>query len=1141
MYAVSMAVRAYNESSYKLEVRDLPDGFLFISSFKANYSFSTNHEYQLIVISRAFFEPEKLLNKFTRLTIFDDSNNKYAHGIISRVGISRSDLRASDYSYEIILSSQLQPLTQNKHDWVYSNRTVVEIVSDVLQRAGWVKSQFKFKLRASYEPIDFVMQYHETDLEFIERLISRYGIFYRFDYTKETYFLIFYDNVHDVSSIKYQLEFHQEIGANRTIESVYHFESKVRAIKDHVRLKAYNYEAPYDPLEVVTQNSTDTPGIGELYLYCLNYKDQATGQIMAEAYQIALDAKRHIYIAKTDSRKVQLGDVLTLSEHKNPEFNCSYRVINVEISADQSLDNPTYAATLTMIKSHLGYKTYPVKAKPFYNVMAAEIAGHKKKMVHLDEHGRYYLRFSFEADEPKNFYGFAARALQPYGCYRKNGVARGMHFPLTVGNKVGVGFINGDLDQPLILGVINTLDNLSPVNMYNKNQNILRTFSGHEFIMDDDPSNPHILLATKEHKNMVKLDASLGKNSTLLQSAGDVNIEAEKNINIKTTKNYLITAEQDQRKHIGNNYQLVTKAGSILHKAKQDLILNAQQNLICTAENQININSKETVNYQIEDSYDLQAEDLIIRVDDMAIDTDDLVLRGDQELYIGNDLGGITLTTNGISIKGTKIIFDCDTINCYEAPSAPIVPLKTQSKKNTPKQKYWLKLAYLSDTKLKPASASFNLLTAKQHPSFFYQDVGSVSVEPQEQPQQLQIDNVEIAQIGTQRTPYPSDYTKIQTVDFIKATKSALPDEDLKPDDKMVTAKILFPPMIINLRGDNPNTQLSQEQIQYIKDCGNNITIFIHGYNIEEGAYACHFSDIIKKRVGLNIVFSPQLSNTRSTIYRDLEMLKKKFPDLDDMNMIEWDNSPSSIHNLNGTEAHSWFIHMEDNLNRATGHFDRTDYSKYTRLLYVAWPGDVLGGIGFNMAEDNADIAGTSIVKTIRQLSAAGIQINIIAHSLGCRVLLKAMDILGENEEIEILNDVFLWEAAVPQTALSNKPRKDKSLRGNAKFINAHKSAKKITVLYSKYDKVLTKLYKLDKSIVDLIGTEEHVSMNTASKRQKKSIVYPALGAEGPDRKDGFIKKLIKQKKIICVNCSDLIKSHSAMKQPTPDYSGSFV
>ena len=261
--------------------------------------------------------------------------------------------------------------------------------------------------------------------------------------------------------------------------------------------------------------------------------------------------------------------------------------------------------------------------------------------------------------------------------------------------------------------------------------------------------------------------------------------------------------------------------------------------------------------------------------------------------------------------------------------------------------------------------------------------------------------------------------------------------------------------------------KLTDEQIRHIKAWGNNITIFIHGFDVAYGQYPKQIERVEMVDVKADGVSMPIMakipkmtySSSDRTIYRDLDILSKKFPTLQEMNPAADCPELMDDERMNGTEAHNWFIHIEDNLNRATGQFKRDDYRKFTRCLHVTWSGDV--GVRHYMAsEEKADAAGDRLQAVIKQLHEQKIKINIIAHSMGNRVLLKMMDLLGDdknknNNDSDIIEHVFMCQAAVPQNALSNDPTKDISIKQNCHFIHATKVAKKISVLYSKHDGVL--------------------------------------------------------------------------------------
>lgn len=114
-------------------------------------------------------------------------------------------------------------------------------------------------------------------------------------------------------------------------------------------------------------------------------------------------------------------------------------------------------------------------------------------------------------------------------------------------------------------------------------------------------------------------------------------------------------------------------------------------------------------------------------------------------------------------------------------------------------------------------------------------------------------------------------------------------------------------------------------------------------------------------------------------------------------------------------------------------------------------------------AENNANKAGFGVAGLIEQLVTEGIAVNVVAHSLGNRVLLVAMNLLGQmNPRKEWIQNAFMWQPAVPDTALSNNPDKDTIVLRNWNFVHAHRAVRKIMVLHSNKDNVLGKHADVD-------------------------------------------------------------------------------
>lgn len=101
----------------------------------------------------------------------------------------------------------------------------------------------------------------------------------------------------------------------------------------------------------------------------------------------------------------------------------------------------------------------------------------------IDEHGRYRVRFLFDT---------TPAGTRPVSCpvrMLQNHVGEnyGTHFPLRAGAEVLVGFVNGDLDRPVIVGAVPNPLKPSPVTAREPVAHRIRTASGITFEIVDEP------------------------------------------------------------------------------------------------------------------------------------------------------------------------------------------------------------------------------------------------------------------------------------------------------------------------------------------------------------------------------------------------------------------------------------------------------------------------------------------------------------------------------------------------------------------------------------------------------------------------------------------------------------------------------
>ena len=74
---------------------------------------------------------------------------------------------------------------------IFLDKSVKDIIKEVLSKAGF--TDFDDRTTGNYDQIDYCVQYRETDLNFISRLMEWFGIYYYFEHSDSKHMLILAD------------------------------------------------------------------------------------------------------------------------------------------------------------------------------------------------------------------------------------------------------------------------------------------------------------------------------------------------------------------------------------------------------------------------------------------------------------------------------------------------------------------------------------------------------------------------------------------------------------------------------------------------------------------------------------------------------------------------------------------------------------------------------------------------------------------------------------------------------------------------------------------------------------------------------------------------------------------------------------
>ncbi|MCR5993932.1 type VI secretion system tip protein VgrG, partial [Enterobacter ludwigii] len=154
-----------NDSSVKPDVLRFRGREALSEPFKWDIEFTT---------SRRNISPEQVLMKYAS---FRMRSGKNVHGIITRLEWLSTSKDQSHY--RLTLSYRLSLLGYTRQCALYQNQSVPEVVELVLRKHGLEGPDFEFRLERTYPPREIITQWRETDLEFIQRILSEVGIYWR--------------------------------------------------------------------------------------------------------------------------------------------------------------------------------------------------------------------------------------------------------------------------------------------------------------------------------------------------------------------------------------------------------------------------------------------------------------------------------------------------------------------------------------------------------------------------------------------------------------------------------------------------------------------------------------------------------------------------------------------------------------------------------------------------------------------------------------------------------------------------------------------------------------------------------------------------------------------------------------------------
>ncbi len=373
---------------------------------------------------------------------------RHFSGFVARFEQRGSDDELTTYVAEVV--PWLALLEKRSNLRIFQNLNTWQIAQKIFSEAGF--SDFEAKL-GGLQAREYCVQYRESDLAFVSRLLEEEGITWWFRHEEKKHVLVLADSTKTrTAKLSEPLEY---VGlTDRTAErgwvETWQAEREVQTAKWTVG--DWNFETPTTSLEL--EMSSPAGNSHAHYDYPTRHADRTQGEARARLRIEIEEAAAERFAGTSAATDLCPGVRFALSGHARGSFNGEYLITRVTHRASQALERgqaepSEYANSFSCIPAAKPYRAPLATPKPIVQgVQTALVVGKAGEELDVDKYGRVKVQFHWDREGKKDENSSCwVRVAQSHA----SGGFGGAFWP-RIGDEVVVSFLHGDPDQPLIVG-----------------------------------------------------------------------------------------------------------------------------------------------------------------------------------------------------------------------------------------------------------------------------------------------------------------------------------------------------------------------------------------------------------------------------------------------------------------------------------------------------------------------------------------------------------------------------------------------------------------------------------------------------------------------------------------------------------------
>jgi type VI secretion system secreted protein VgrG len=469
-----------------------------------------------------------------------DGTSRHLDGIVARARAWDEGAGEDRARLRLTIVPRLWRLGKVVRSRIFQGLSVPEIARKVLEEGG---VEVKLSLSARHAPREYCVQYRESDLDFVSRLLEDEGIFYLFEHRRGGHAVVLGDapSVHPRIGGDGRLAFRERSGLVAGGDHADAFAARLEVRPGKVSLRDFDPARPALELGASAEGSGDSAL--EVYEYPGGFQDGAAGAARSRVRLEEQRARAAVAEGSSTCRRLAAGHTLALEDHPGG-LDGEYLVVGVEHRARQAHGLrggapaerlEPYRNRFTCIPAAVPFRPERATPRPVIpGAQTAIVVGPAGEEIHTDAHGRVKVQFHWDREGRRDDRSSCwIRVAQSWA-----GPGWGALYLPRVGQEVVVEFLDGDPDRPLVTGGVYNGASPPPVSLpAEKTRSTLRSAS--------TPGG--------EGSNELRFEDAKGQEEVYLHAERDLTVVVENDDTRRVGGNEQVRVERDRSARVGGS------------------------------------------------------------------------------------------------------------------------------------------------------------------------------------------------------------------------------------------------------------------------------------------------------------------------------------------------------------------------------------------------------------------------------------------------------------------------------------------------------------------------------------------------------------------------------------------------------------